>query len=120
MGNIETGVGTIAAWTNAGFLYGTLDGTKDVRRCASYTGGTSFSEVFGGSETRSMREILCRGLEADKSSGAWHIIAAMLNANYFKGSYILSSNQVKGLWDKTIQLPPPYTDLKSFLDTTWI
>ena len=120
VGTVE-GVDTIDAWTTAGFVYGNYDNKGLKQRCASYSGGTKFSEAFPGSgDNRRMREILCRDSHADKSSGVWHLVAAMLNAKFFNGTYILTPAQVIGIWNGSISVPPGYADLKTFLDSTWI
>jgi hypothetical protein len=110
---------TIAAWTQAGFSYGTLKPGQYPTKCKNYSGGSLFSSAFpGNSDSRPMRQILCEGKTEDKNSGKWHIIAAILNARLLS-NYVLTPAQVLGLWNGTISLPPGYTDLKSFLDSTW-
>ena len=116
VGYTPQGDSTLEAWSKAGFNYGTYhSGHKN--KYSSYTGGTKFSDsiAFGAGDTRAMREIL------GKYNGTlnWHLIAALLNANYFKGTYILSPDEVKGLCNHSIFPPPPFGDVITFLESTW-
>lgn len=106
---------TLDAWKKTGFEYGKYkSGLKN--SCSSYTGGTPFSDskAFGSGDIRPMREIL----DKDNGTPNWHLIAALLNAHYLK-DYALTPDQVIGLWKGTIKLPPPYTNINDFLDSTW-
>ena len=114
------GIGTIAAWVAAGFAYSDgLPPSGAGAPCSQYTGGTPFNDVstgFGGSDSRSMREILC----TDSGTEQWHCIAALLNASSPSFNYVLTKAQVLGLCDGSIPLPAGYSSLNSFLDSTWI
>lgn len=112
---------TIAAWTTAGFDYGTYN-TGNKSQCGSYTGGTAFNDplAFGpgvggpyGTSSLPMREILC----TQNGSALAHLVCALLNAKYQKGTYVLSPAQVIGLWNGSIL--PPGGNLNTYLDSTW-
>jgi hypothetical protein len=45
-----------------------------------FTGGTTFSSVFGGTDSRSFREVL----NEDNGTPNWHLTAGYLNAVYFE------------------------------------
>jgi hypothetical protein len=84
--------------------------------CSSYSGGTTFSEAFGGRDIRPMREILCENPDSSES----RFVAALLNANK-DSDYVLTSAQVIDLWNNgSPKSPPPgYADLGMFLASTW-
>jgi hypothetical protein len=117
VGSTPQGDTSLEAWSKAGFNYGTCQSGKNKTKWDSYTGGTKFSDsiAFGAGGTRAMREIL------GKYNGTldWHLIVALLNANYFKGTYILSPAEVKGLCNHSIFPPPPFGDVITFLESTW-
>ena len=117
VGTTPQGDKTIDAWSKAGFNYGKYKSENDKKKYSSYTKGTKFSdlEAFGTGDDKPMREIL--GKNTDTFDG--HLVAAMLNANYFKGAYILTPAEVKDLRNGSILPPPPYSDVKSFLESTW-
>lgn len=117
------GMGTIVAWTTAGYQYSDGNGaTGDPNQCENYTGGTLFSatalSVLDFSESRPLRQILCE----DNGSEKWHCVAAFLNAslsaNLPSFKYILSVPQVIGLCDGSIPVPGGLA-LNDFLDSTW-
>lgn len=126
VGTTSQGDTTIQAWSKAGFHYGNLEnGTretgknknKDKNKWDSYTGGTKFSDsiAFGTGDARAMRDILGK----DNGTLEWHLIAALLNACYFEGTYILSPAEVRGLCNYSLLPPPPFSDVISFLESTW-
>jgi len=52
-----------------------------------------------------------------------HLVCAYLNASLSENStgfkYVMTTQQVVGLASGTISLPPGYTSLQTFLDSTW-
>ena len=123
-----------AKWTEAGFDYGRYNNKKKV-----YEGGTLCNavEAFGpgrsvcqnpivpfGGEPYPMREWLNShsiGNPPTNPSGGdlWHLIAALLNSKYVK-NYVLSTDQVKGLYSGEIPIPHPYRTISDYLETTWV
>jgi hypothetical protein len=76
------------------------------------SGGTPFNSVFGGTDTRSMFEVICD----DSGSDAFHIIAALLNALLVPG-YVLTVEQVLKLWNGDYSAY--ISNMSDFLDQTW-
>ncbi len=135
------GVNTILAWQQAGYVYGAIPDDPNLAppSCkdangqilitafqdpACYVDGTQLSSTqlasCYGSDTRSMLQILVE----DPGSDAWYGITALLNAsaseNWPNFNYILTVDQVVGLCSNTIPIPPGYTSLGAFLDSTWM
>ena len=129
----------IAAWMSAGFDYGSLPYPAPTNpQWDDYSGGTLCNAVvaFGtgsnvcqnptvplGGEPYPMREWLNShsiGTPPTNPSGGdlWHLIAALLNSKYV-ANYVLTTDQVKGLYSGDIPIPPPYTTISDYLDTTW-
>ena len=130
----------IHVWKAAGWHYGDLtssDSKKEkkltfsVSRWNDYTGGTRHNDVeaFGTGrhisfqgpsipsygKTPPMRE----WLNTQNGGDLWHLIAALLNSKTVT-NYPLSPGQVKGLYSGDIPIPPPYTKLSDYLETTWV
>lgn len=117
VGTTSQGDTTLEAWSKAGFNYGTCASGKNKNKWDSYSGGTKFSDsiAFGNGDNLVMRDILGK----ENGSLNWHLVAALLNACYFKGTYILSPDEVRGLCNHSILPPPPFSDVISFLESTW-
>jgi len=112
---------TIDAWNKTGFVYGAYIGVKALggkNVGKNYTGGTPFNDTtaFGSGRSDSMRQIMCDNPGSDSSM----LVAALLNAKYFAGTYVLTPAEVIGLWNGSIPVPPGYSSLNAFLDSTWI
>lgn len=115
---------TLAAWTKAGYTYGTLKRGGKANQAEDYVGGSKVSETPflppAGQPNLTMREAL---QPPYSGSLLFHLIAAWLNARLSAADsnfqYILTPDQVVGLANGSITLPKPYTDLKTFLDSTW-
>jgi len=119
---------TLGAWEKAGYFYGTLVSSGSQGR------GNGKDEYSGGSLVRdtpflapadkpdlTMREALTD--KKYKGSLLFHLMAAWLNAKLSENDpsfqYVLTPEQVVGLASGTINLPPGYSDLQSFLDSTY-
>ncbi len=82
-------------------------------------GGTLFSDVFGGSDARSMYQILCD--EGDSASGFGtysRLIAALLNA-LTNGDYALTVVQVRDIANNDPYIVSKISDIDAFLESTW-
>lgn len=133
-GGMVNGMGTVDAWTAAGFKFGTevcikmhpQDGTCQkygFEGSSTVLGDTLFSfssnaNLPPNTEPReiTMREVIC---DPRIDQELRHCLAAYLNASLPNFNYILTQAQVIGLCDGSIPLPPGYTSLNSFLDSTW-
>lgn len=121
---------TIAAWTKAGFSYGVLkSGCTNTLDVNCYKNGSNFGNVAAGlavlnknsvSSSFAWRKIL---VEPQSGQLTRHLICAYLNAALSEAdtsfNYILTKAQVIGLANGTLPLPPGYTDLQTFLGSTW-
>jgi len=123
---------TIGAWTAIGFAYGTLTPGASYSQLASYTGGATIATlasmgvgVLNKNSVASdvtLREVLA--VDPSSRQLTRHLVCAYFNAllSDLSGStfhYILTPQQVLGLAGGTISLPPGYSDLQSFLGSTW-
>ena len=124
---------TPAFWANpinkgvwpVGTTYGTFDSNLGVAtNCTAYTGGTTFSTVFGSGSSLSLREILCPSLDpsppALSSEAIW--ATAWLNSKVV-ANYILMTEQLLALYTGSIAPPLPFpntpTGREDFVKTTW-
>lgn len=122
---------TLSAWSKAGFSYGTLkSGCSNTSSITCYKDGSNFSNVAGGlsvlnknsvAGTVPWREIV--GIDPSTRQLTRHLVCAYLNAALSEAdstfNYILTKAQVIGLANGSLPLPPGYTDLQSFLGSTW-
>jgi hypothetical protein len=124
---------TAQAWAAIGLNYGTYDPTNcpDVNNPSAnkyqcYGGGSTLANVPGVLNQNSLPsttllvDVLC-----DPTLGQLtrHLVCAYMNAllSALGGgfTYILTTAQVLGLATGSIPLPPPYTNMNTFLDSTW-
>jgi hypothetical protein len=110
------------AWTIAGYNYGKWDKTNKKNKWDSYTGGTPFNTVFGGGDTRSLREVL----NAEPGSDEFHLIAGLLNASYFQNKagagrslYFLTPDQYWDLLRNPGKVPMAYSSLRNLIETNY-
>lgn len=127
---------TLEAWGAIGFSYGSYNpsasqcqpANKNKPNC--YVGGTAIDAVSalnkdGVPSGTSLRVVLLPELWPQYAS--WqltrHLVCAYLNAALSEVSpsfqYILTKQQVLDLAAGTLQVPPGYTGLQAFLDSTW-
>jgi hypothetical protein len=106
-----------------GSLIRTVSTSNSTYNSTDFTGGTTFSSAFGyaaknSASTLSMREILSTANSGQDAN----CVAALLNAAYTPASppYVLTVLQVKDLCKSTASPTPSYTDLASFLASTWL
>ena len=109
------------AWGYTGYEYGTFTGSND-NKWGHYTGGTPYGDVFGGSDTRSLREVL----NTDNGSDAFHLIAGLLNCRYFDykagGSatqYFMTTQQFWQMYDGKLTIPPGYSSLRDLVESSY-
>ncbi|WP_341325130.1 hypothetical protein [Methylotuvimicrobium sp. KM2] len=109
-----------------GLIYGRLLNTKlDASGLQAYCSespspwnlGASFQDNIwsGASNNDQLRLILCNGVSNPNDA---HIVAAYLNAQ-FVDKYILTTAQVIGLASGVIPVPSGYSNLRSFLASTF-
>lgn len=90
---------TQPAWSQAGYLYGVLISGEKGNQWDQYTGGTTLGETdvseliawYSDLSNVPLREIL------NKYDGKpiFHLIAGLLNINYYKGRYFITLDQFK-------------------------
>lgn len=127
-GGMIKGIPTLTAWSEAGFVYGEYDSTKgNPSQFDSYINGSlagmapfdSLLMLNPGDSTKPLRVIL-HEYPGSLNAG---IITAYLNAalsqNAGTFSYIFTTEQVKGLVNGGIPLPPNTNDLHDLLYSTW-
>lgn len=119
-GATDQGVGFFDAWEMTGYKWGSLIPGKQGNKWDHYTGGTPYSEPFGGDDTRSLREVLNEESGSDK----FHWINGLLNAKYFEkmaaGSttgYFMTTNQFWALKNGNMPIPAPYTSLRDLIES---
>ena len=124
---------TAGAWSAIGLNYGTYDPKycPDVKnpsnnKCECYGGGSTLASVPSMlnkdslPSTTLLVKVLC---DPKLGNLTRHLVCAYMNALLsakdvgFK--YILTTAQVLGLASGSISLPPGYTDMNAFLDSTW-
>lgn len=123
---------TIGAWTAIGFSYGNLTSGENANQLTSYTGGATMSTLSslgvgvlnknGVADDVPLREVLA--VDPSSRQLTRHLVCAYFNAKLsaLSGStfhYILTPQQVLDLASGAIGLPPGYSDLQSFLGSTW-
>jgi len=131
---------TIGAWQTAGFSYGTYDTAtsqchpQNPNKPECYVGGSTIAALpgipavlnkNGVPGTTPLRVVLLPNLWPAMAD--WqltrHLVCAYLNASLSENStgfkYVMTTQQVVGLASGTISLPPGYTSLQTFLDSTW-
>lgn len=111
-----------AAWKIAGYYYGKWDKVNNKNKWQSYTGGTAFNSVFGGGDARSLREVL----NQDSGSNEFHIIAGLLNANYYENKaagsrslYFLTVDQFWFLLNNPDKVPEAYSSLRDMIESSY-
>lgn len=125
---------TLGAWTAIGLIYGTYNPQQycpsnknpNVQHHDCYGGGSTLANVPGAlnkdslPSTTLLVDLLC---EPQLGQSTRHLVCAYMNAqlsalgNGFK--YILTTQQVLGLAGGTTALPPGYSDMNTFLGSTW-
>jgi hypothetical protein len=140
-GGQVNGMPTADAWNAAGFDFGTSEcvqwhpqsqtvGHTQFGVCQKYgyagatkVSATPFSLTTGANipdgtdpDEITMRQVIC---DPTIDPVLRHCLAAYLNASLPGLNYILTKDQVLGLCDGSIPLPPGYFSLNSFLDSTW-
>lgn len=116
--------GTLTAWTQAGFNFGTLKLNGNPSKLSDYEGGslvtdTPFALPAGAPANLTMREAF------KQYSGhiIFHLLAAYLNASLSANDstfeYILTPQQVVDLASGATPIPGNVS-LNSFLDSTWV
>ncbi len=109
-----------AAWTAAGFSYGTGSGSN----CSEYSNGTKFKNAFSGSDNATMLSYVCTGSTSSNPAVKLkaYLVAALLNASTPNSNYIYTAAQVRQLQDKSLGVPPNNstvdTDVLAFLIST--
>jgi len=128
-GGTVGGLSTLSAWTKAGFAYGTLKSGQNANQWSSYKGGSKMAQLpFSWpdglvSSELTMREVIANPTYSSTTARSYAV--AYLNACLSRAlspsgfQYILTPEQVIGLINGTIPLPPPYISVKSFLHSTW-
>lgn len=125
---------TLDAWKAIGYHYGDKPNGQGVGNPHGYVGGTTFDEKDQTDEAFNdspflrpagwdvgitMREVV---REKNNSIERTYLVA-WLNAKLGQVdpnfTYVLTPDQVLGLIDGTIELPPGYNDLKEFFHSTW-
>ena len=125
---------TVGAWAKILLSYGTYDsvcGKKSQLSC--YTGGAFMSDVptvlnrDGVAPNVPLREVLA--IDPSSRQTTRHLVAAYFNARLSEEwgltggtfRYILTVPQVLALAGSgpNYSLPPPYTNINTFLDSTW-
>ena len=124
---------TIGAWSAIGLNYGTYapSNCPDIKKPSEnkyqcYGGGSTLANVPGVLNKDSVPSTtLLVDLLCDPGLGQLtrHLVCAYMNAQLSAlgagFTYILTTAQVLGLAVGSIPLPPPYTDMNAFLDSTW-
>lgn len=131
-GNVYTYT-TVGAWAAIDLNYGTFSASycPDVKhpkdtKYECYGGGATLANVPGAlnkgglPSTTRLVDVLC---DPKLDNLTRHLVCAYMNAllsaKNVGFTYILTPQQVIDLATGVISLPPSYTDLMSFLDTTW-
>jgi hypothetical protein len=126
-GGSINGVSDKQAWDLVGYSYGTSKPTaKNSKQASSYGEGTTVAALPSGlmtqsPSTKTLREVLLSEGHLNRDR---HVLTAWLNAKFSENSggaftYVLTTAQVIGLANGSIELPKPYLDLNKFLDSTW-
>ncbi|MBS3934991.1 MAG: hypothetical protein KGZ43_02360 [Sulfuritalea sp.] len=134
-GNVSS-FSTIGAWQVAGFSYGSYSATtaqchpQNANKPECYVGGSTVAHIpavlnqNGVPAATPLRVVLLPNLWP--AAAGWqltrHLVCAYLNASLSENSdfnYVMTKQQVVGLASGTIPLPPGYTSLQAFLDSTW-
>jgi len=140
------GMDTIAAWAAAGFPYGVFDinapgcnpNGQPQNSSSCYSGGATVNDlntvisglpypstIMPGSITGGapgdtpLREIVCD--PRTYNYGPRHCVTAFLNASLLPppNGYVLTQVQVVGICTEQLDLPPGYSSINEFLDSTW-
>ncbi len=124
---------TAQAWTAIGLNYGTYgpqycpssENPSD-KNYDCYGGGSTLANVPGVLNKDSLQpttllvDVLCI---PQLGQSTRHLVCAYMNAQLSAlgggFTYILTTAQVLGLASGSISLPAPYTDMNTFLDSTW-
>lgn len=126
---------TLGAWAAIGFAYGTFNsnlancssnGSSNQAKC--YSGGSTISNIpsvlnpDGVPGTTRLADVL---IEPQNNQLSRHLICAYFNAKLgeISGSsfhYILTVQQVLDLATGNLLIPPGFTSINSFLDSTWL
>lgn len=127
-GKIRT-YSTVSAWTAVGLNYGTYNAScRHTNKYDCYQDGSTLADVPGVLNkdgllpTKLLREVLAKDPSSHQLTR--HLVCAYLNAclSELPGSsfhYILTKAQVIGLANGTTTYPPAFSNLQSFLGSTW-
>jgi len=124
-GGLVKGFTTLDAWTKAGFLYGVLTPGANAAHFNSYTGGSTagtapFNSLLTVNDSTTPLRVILKLQPGSLNAG---IIMAYLNAALSENAgtfkYVFTTDQVKGLVNGTIPLPPNYSNLHDLLYSTW-
>ena len=86
---------------------------------AFWATGTKFNSIFGGSDGRSVSQVL---IDGNQSSANWHLCAAILNA-YTMLDYPLTVQEVKNLYAGSLGVTGQtltVSQIRAFLDKSWV
>lgn len=120
---------TVGAWTAVGLSYGTYNtNSRRTNQYNSYDGGSTLADVPGVLNkdgllsTKLLREVLAKDPSSHQLTR--HLVCAYLNSclSELPGSsfhYILTKAQVIGLANGTTTYPSAFSNLQSFLGSTW-
>lgn len=126
-GNIYT-YSTIDAWAAVGLVYGTyLNSCGHPNKYECHAGGSTLANVPGvlNKDGMPFATLLRAVLTVDPGAhqNTRHLVCACLNARLSAlnvgFTYILTPQQVLDLASGAISLPPGYSSLNNFLDSTW-
>lgn len=85
----------------------------------TYSGGTAFNAIFGGTDTRSLREVL----NEDTGSDEFHLIAGLLNCRYFEAKagsgttlYFMTEDEFWDIYEGRTDLPVGFSSLSELIE----
>ena len=122
VGTTQLGHSNSIAWSATGYSYGDLISGKNGKKWDHYTGGTPFNSVFGGGDSRSLREFL----NEEPGSDYFHLIAGLLNARYFESvspagrtQYIFTTQQFWDMYNGNLEIPDAYASLRDLIESNY-
>ena len=122
-----------AAWDLTGYQYGTRLSVSEIAALEAsskgklkdyqkFSGGTVYSAAFGGSESRTFREML----NEEPGSDAFHLIAGLLNCRYFEAKagggatqYFMTEAQFWNMYDNPGAVPQAYSSLRELVEVNY-